>query len=481
MTDGSQPRIYYGYWIAGAAVIAWFVTVATAGTVSGVFLKPMTEELGWTRAEFFIADTVGRFLLAFVGAFIGVYVDRFGGRVLMVVGTTIVGLSLFMVSEVSELWQWVLVRGVLFFVGSALMSNLVVTVTLSKWFVEKRGRVVAIASLGVPLGISLGSVVLIFLVDSFGWRAAWRLTAIGVWVLVYPVAMVMRRQPEDHGLHPDGRSADEVRAGAAAMAQADLANSFTRGQAVRTRALYLIIIAFGFASLALGTLLAQTIPFLTDEGFSRGTAALMLSAYGLTSALSKPPWGYLMDTRTPRFITAAGFAMMGVSVFVVMVGTFAESVPIVFGGYLLFGAGGGGIVPFQEVIWASYFGRRHLGAVRGVAMPPALALSAGGPIAVAFYFDVTGSYYGALGTVGALSVVGAFVILLATQPRLPTFSITAPGEPSDGPSQLPAGGAGEPSPSPVTTTPVAGGPEAARLPPRPLRPRSDYMQRRQSR
>lgn len=427
--DTASPRIYYGYWIAGAALVAWFVSVATTATISGVFVKPMTEDLDWTRAEFFFADTIGQFLLALTGVFLGVYVDRFGGRVIMLIGATIVGFALLLMAEVSELWEWMLVRGVLFFFGSALAGNLVVTVTLSKWFVEKRGRVMALSAMGVPLGISLGSLGLTFVVDEFGWRTGWRVAAVLAWALLYPAAMMMRRQPEDYGLHPDGRSTAEVESGAATVAAADLANSFTRRQALHTRSLYLIIFTFGFGSLALFTLLSQTIPFLTDEGFDRSTAALMLSAYGVMSAVSKPPWGYLMDTRTPRFVVAAGFVMMAASVFILMIGASTDSLPIVMVGYLLFGTGGGGIVPFQEVIWGTYFGRRHLGAVRGVAMPPALAITATGPLAVALYFDITGNYYGALGTVAVLALVGAIVILFATQPQLPTASAEPAGAP----------------------------------------------------
>ena len=494
-----RPRIFYGYWIAAAALVAWFVTVATSGTVSGVFLKPMSDELGWSRAEFFYADTIGQFLLAFAGVFIGVYVDRFGGREMMVIGTTIVGLSLFLISEVTTLWHWVLLRGVLYFAGAALMGNIVVTVTLAKWFVERRGLIMSIAALGVPLGVSMGPLLLTAFVDEYGWRAAWQAQALAVWVLLYPVAMVMRRQPEDHGWHPDGRSAEEVESGGAAMAAADLANSFTRRQALHTGALYMIILSFGLSTLALITLLVQTIPFLTDEGFSRSTAALMLSAYAITSALSKPPWGYLMDTREPRFVTGAGFATMAVSVVVVMFGAQAGSVPVLIVGYLLFGLGGGGLVPFQEVIWASYFGRRYLGAVRGVAMPPALILSAGGPIAVSVYFDQVGNYYGAFAVVAALCMVGALAILGARRPTLPQPA-AGPGdgvEPPAEPPQPPADGApGREAPPPpptgrsdedgdgvrsaagarATESETAATPPAA-TPPTPRAPTRDYMER----
>ncbi len=149
-----RPLLYYGYWIIGAAMVAQFIAVGSQMSVSGAFLKPMTEDLGWTRSEFALAQTVGRFLMAFVGFFIGVYIDRYGGRVMMIIGVTVLGAALFATAEVTQIWQWVVLRGIAFTLGAALVGSLVVNVTLSKWFVEKRGRAIAFAAVGVSLAAS---------------------------------------------------------------------------------------------------------------------------------------------------------------------------------------------------------------------------------------------------------------------------------------------------------------------------------------
>ena len=88
--------------------------------------------------------------------------------------------------------------------------------------------------------------------------------------------------------------------------------------------------------------------------------------------------------------------------------------------FLLMGLGWGGTIPMQEVIWGSYFGRRHLGAVRSAALPFALILGAGGPLAVAHYYDVVGNYDGAFIFVACLSIL-AGVILLALPKRSALF------------------------------------------------------------
>lgn len=425
-----RPHIFHGYWIVVAAFIALFVSVGTQTYVIGVMFKPMTEEFGWSRTDFTYAQTVGRFLMAFAGFVIGGYVDRFGGRVLMLIGATILGSALWLTSGVDTLWQWIALSGVVFTVGAALMGNLVVNVALAKWFVEKRGWVVSLAALGISVAGMLMPLLVTVWIDAFGWRSAWRMLAVLAWSLAYPAALLMRRQPEDYGLHPDGRSDAEVAAGRGAAAAADYANSFTRREALRTRAFYMVVFAFGLSGVALGTVLLQAIPFLTDEGFSPSTAAVMVSSFSVVSGLSKPAWGLLLDRRDPRRLAAASFVVTGASLNLMVIGATAQSVPVVTSAFLLFGLGVGGTLPLQEVIWATFFGRRYLGAVRSVAMPFSLVLGAGGPLVVSVYFDIIGDYHGAFFAISALSLLGAAVMLLSQRPQKPTLAATEPAHPA---------------------------------------------------
>ena len=81
---------------------------------------------------------------------------------------------------------------------------------------------------------------------------------IGSLVLIVPVALMMRRAPEDHGLHPDGRSAAQVAAGAGERAKVDFAASFTRPEALRTFSFYMLVFAFGMFGLTIGVMLLHT-------------------------------------------------------------------------------------------------------------------------------------------------------------------------------------------------------------------------------
>ncbi len=200
-------RFYYGYWLIGAAFVAQFVSVGSTNYVVGAFLKPMTSELGWSRSEFTLSRTLGQFVMAFTGFFVGAYVDRHGGRRLMLAGIAILSTSLVLLAWTQTLWQWVLLNGLALTAGAAMLGNLVVNVSLSKWFVEKRGLAVGLASMGVSFaGVALTPAITLA-IDAWGWRDAWRVLGAGAAVLIVPAAFLMRRAPEDHGLHPDGKSA----------------------------------------------------------------------------------------------------------------------------------------------------------------------------------------------------------------------------------------------------------------------------------
>ena len=410
---------YYGNWLVAAAFIAQFVSVGTQNYVVGVFLKPMTTELGWTRSEYTLARTLGQFVMAFTGFFIGGYVDRHGGRRPMTIGIVILSLSLFAISWVQTLWQWIVLNGLVLTVGAALVGNLVVNITLSKWFVERRGRVVGTAAMGVSFaGIALPWL-MTNLVDNFGWRTGWRLLAVGSAALIVPVTLMMRRSPEDHGLFPDGRTAAEMAGARGGAAARDFATSLTRREAMRTRAFYLIVVSFGLMGLSIPVLLLQTIPYMTDAGYSRSAAAFMITLTSIPALLTKPPWGYFIDRSDPTRLAAAGSVMNTVGLAMIIFAVRAGIHPLTYAGFLVLGCGWGGQIPLQEVVWASYFGRRYLGAVRSAALPLALLISASAPILTSYAYDRSGSYDFAFGVIAALSLVAAGLLMLVHKPHRP--------------------------------------------------------------
>jgi OFA family oxalate/formate antiporter-like MFS transporter len=418
MAAAGGRRIYFGYWIVAAAFIAQFVSVGAQNYVIGVFLKPMTEDpdLLWSRAEFTAARSIGQVVMAIVGFFVGAHVDRHGGRLIMLIGATILGASLFAMSYVHSLWQWLLLNGLVLTVGSAMIGNLVVNVTIAKWFVERRGRMVGLAAMGVSFAGVLLPWVMTQVVDEWGWRAGWRWLAIGALALTYPMAYFMRRAPEDYGLNPDGRSDVQMQSAAGQRAAADFANSLTRREALRSPQFYLLVLAFALFTVSIGVMLIQTIPFLTDSGYSRSTASLMITVTSVPALISKPLWGIFIDRTDAKRLCSLSALITGGSLCLIVASVHWDWNAVVFAAFFILGWGWGGMIPLQEVTWASYFGRRHLGAVRSAGMPFSILLSAIVVQLVPYYYDHVGNYDGALLAIAGSCLVSSVLILFVRKP-----------------------------------------------------------------
>ncbi len=411
-----MQRLYYGYWLIVAAFVAQFIAMGMQNYIIGPFMVPMSTELDWTRAEFTMSRTLGQVVMAFTGFVIGSWVDQFGARRFMLAGAGILAIALFLLSFVQNLVQWILLNGLVLTLGSALIGNLVVNVTLAKWFVEFRGRAVALAAMGVSCAGVFLTPFSSLAIDLFGWRGAWQVLALTTLVFVVPAALAMRRSPEDFGLNPDGRTADEIDRGLGQKAMDDFNNSLTRSQAVRTSTFYMLVVAFGLFVITIQVMLIQTVPLMTDAGFDRNTAALMITVASVPALLSKPIWGWLIDGLDAKPLAAVSAATTGISLFIIVYGTQAQSLPWLITGFGLMGIGWGGMIPLQEVIWASFFGRRYLGAVRSAALPLTLLITASSPLATAYYYDVVGNYDGAIIAVGVLNLVSAGLIMLLKKP-----------------------------------------------------------------
>jgi sugar phosphate permease len=411
----ARPRgIYYGWYIVGAAVIAQMMAMGLQAYAMSVFLTPMTADLGWSREDFANAQTIGTFVSGGLGLFLGALIDRRGSRPLMIVGALITGGSMIGISRVDSLTEFYLLRGIGFTVGAMGIGNLVVNVTVSKWFVRNRGMAVALAATGISLGGVIVTPVTHALVAAYGWRDAWVILGIAVWLIIIPTAFVMRRTPEDHGLRPDGDPSGGP-SGRAPVVEA----SWTRPQAVRTPALWLLIFAWGLSMAGTGALMLHMVSFLGDSGFAAGTAALLFSVQAWASLVAKPLWGLVMRRVPPRFLGAGAFLCAALALLGLLAAAGARAEVLTAVMLALFGLAIGGTIPLQETVWASYYGREHLGQIRSVGIPFTILFSALGPKFAAHLYDRAGTYDTAFLIFGCFWVVSAALILFARPPSYP--------------------------------------------------------------
>ena len=136
----------------------------------------------------------------------------------------------------------------------------------------------------------------------------------------------------------------------------------------------------------------------------------------LPALVSKPVWGYLVDRSPVKPLAAVSAGITGIALLLIIYATEQRQLLWVYAAYSLLGLGWGGMIPMQEVIWTGFFGRRHIGAIRGAAMPFALLLGALAPWLVGLYHDIHQQFNGALITVALLNIFSAFLIFFAPPP-----------------------------------------------------------------
>jgi len=129
--------LFYGYVVVAAAFVMW-VTCWGMYPSFGIFLKPMAEELGWTRTLTSGAYSLGTFVAAFLGAIAGRLSDRLGPRRVIGTGGALLGIGFLLMSQASTVWQVYLFWGLVTSAGMSVVGPALIS-TVSRWFVRRRG------------------------------------------------------------------------------------------------------------------------------------------------------------------------------------------------------------------------------------------------------------------------------------------------------------------------------------------------------
>ncbi len=402
---------YYGWVVVGCAMGSAMARQAAAVATLSVFLLPMTDEFGWSRTGISGAVSMGGLLGAVVAPFIGPIFDRHGSRILLVTCALIVSACTIALAGIDTLVGFYIAFGIsrmLFSTPFDLGTSSVV----AKWFVRRRARAMAAMSTAHGVGLALMPLLAAITIEAHGWRAGWLVLAALVFVVgAVPQWFFMARQPEDLGLEPDGGSSVVDEDGRKRDETREV--SFTRADALRTPALWLLML---FAVLVYpvqaGISLHQA-PFLIERGVSPGVAATTVSVFSLSIALGSLAFGMNAHRFAPRLVLFAGAAFMTVGA--VLMGE-VDGPALGYLSATAFGLGLGGIATMLPVTLADYFGRAHYGAIRGIFLPVQVIGQAAGPLLAGVLHDVSGNYDVGLSVFAALPAAAALVALTAAPP-----------------------------------------------------------------
>jgi MFS family permease len=420
-----KARFFYGWTIVAVGFLAHIASAFSISSTLSIFLKPLSNDLGISRGVFSLVRSGEILINAVAAPLIGSLIDRYGGRWLMVAGGLISGAGFLLLGQAGNFLQFLLFRWLLVSPGDVLMGPMVVNVSISRWFIRMRGRALALAGMGHSLAkVGMPLLVASIIVYS-GWRAAWVLFGVLTLLLVVgPSLLFMRRTPEDMGLLPDGRSRAQSESGSTASeagagkarpsALADVV--WSRGEALRTSAFWVIATTFGVASVGVTGLNLHVYAFVSDQGHPAIVAALVLSIIALMQFSTPIVWGFLAERRNIARLITAKFLIQAAGLVCALSG---QGIFFLYAGFFLYGIGLGGTSILSEMIWANYFGRISLGKIRGMGSLLTHAFAAAGPPFFGLLFDATQSYFLSFSLFIGMLIVSAFLSLFLHPPSRP--------------------------------------------------------------
>ncbi|MCH8222999.1 MAG: MFS transporter [Chloroflexi bacterium] len=396
---------FYGWWILAASALINGIGGSVHYQGFTVLFLPVSNTLGLSHAQTALAFSLSRAENGILGPITGWLIDKFGPRPLMLAGTILVGIGYILLSRTDSYRDFVLVYIFVISLGASTSFMQGTTSALNAWFVRKRGIVMSINSAGFRLGGAFMVPVLSVLVLRYGWQTAALWIGVIMLVLITPLALFMRRSPEEYGARPDGDSTDLRVATASGRKAIYTDEDWTVKEAVKTRAFYVLAAGTVLRISVHGAIFVHIIPILVWKGQSPQGAANMVGLLALMAVPLIIFTGWLSDKVGRQKILAVAYLFSGSSLIVM---NFVEgTIPIFLALLLFLGSEVGSALNWALV--GDLFGRKRFATIRGMLAPMYNAALFVTPVGAGWIFDETGSYQIVLLTGGVLFFLAAIV------------------------------------------------------------------------
>jgi MFS family permease len=398
-------RPFYGWIIVGVTFLIGVTESSAIQSFLSVFMKPMGKDFDWSRTAVTGAMAFGSLCAGILSPFVGPILDRNGPRMVAFWSILIMSAGLICMAYCNSIWQFYLFFGVGRMIAVGILG-LLVSVTISNWFVRKRGRAMGIAWLGPRLGAMILPALSQLIILTLGWRMAWGVLGVVIFLISgIPALLFLRRRPEDVGSLPDGAPSDseinkhegsltEVRPKSSGKSSEPI---WTRAQALHTKAFWMLTLIHSMSFFAGAAIMFHIFPFLTDKGMNEMTAVWVLSTIAAFGALGSFVWGFLAEKFRIQDLLAINAFTSGL-IFLLLFWAIDFKGPHTIGVVIIFALAAfhgmllGGRYPIMDTIWAVFFGRTSLGSIFSMASPFRFIANAIGPLFASLCFDMFGSY-----------------------------------------------------------------------------------------
>ena len=404
----SRPRIFYGWWIVAAC---FFIAVYTGGIVHFGFtaiFEPIRNEFGWSYTQISLAASLRGLEMGLLAPLVGLVVDRWGPRKLLLIGSFIIGLGLILLSYTTSLLMFYAIFFIMA-IGSSNCGSTVKYTAVANWFRKRIGIASGIVAAGFGVGGFLIPLVTT-VIDKFDWRMAMVIFGIGMWCIGIPLALLVRHKPEQYGYLPDGDAeSPQVNNEDTAPVHHEEIDS-TAKQAIKSPTFWFISLALMCQILMSTAVVTHVMPYLDSIGFDRTTASFIAMTIPIASVIGRLGFGFMGDIFNKRQLAAVAFTLMGLGLALFALIP-SGGIAFLVISIISFGTGWGANSTMRPALLREYFGRSQFGSIHGFTVGVLQIGIMAGPALAGWAFDSWGSYQGIWFIFAGVSIAAGIAIL----------------------------------------------------------------------
>ncbi|MFQ5894726.1 MAG: MFS transporter [Nitrospinota bacterium] len=416
---GDSPRgLYFGWVVLAACFLIIFMSQGARNS-AGLFFKPILSDFGWSRAALALPISLSLLLFGVFQPVAGRAADRWGARWVVSFAGIATVLALGLMSRVRSLGEVYLFYGVILAIGSGGTAFAVFTPLVAKWFAERRGMAMAIATTGTSAGQLVLFPLISLAIAGWGWR--WTFAGLSLLYLVVclPLAFLLLRDPPARLPSPPGPPGR-----GAALRRRPPPYELPWGRCLTTRPFFLLAGSFFACGFTVTMMGVHFIPYATDRGFSPQEAAYAMALGGGLNIVGTLLAGSASDRFGRKLPLTLTYLVRGSGFFLFLL---YPSLPTLYLSGMVVGLSWVATVPLTSSLTGDFFGPRNLGVLFGLV---SLSHQIGSGVSSwlgGYIFDRLGSYDLAF-LIAVLVLVAAGGVSYAIDERQVRAGLPAPQE-----------------------------------------------------
>jgi len=403
---------HYGWVVVAAGAL---ITCMAMGAMFAlpVYLQPMVEDTGWSRAGISAAMTIGFIVMGISGFGWGTLSDRIGARPVVLLGTVLLGAGLLLGSQARELIVFQFAYGGLVGAAGGAYFAPIISTTLG-WFDKNRSLAVSLVSIGGGIAPMVITPFASYLIETNGWRSAMLSIAIGALIVIVLAALLIRRAPTVTEAAPTPSATAQPKQGSMGWS------------ALRTPQFIVLASVFFLCCAAHSGPIFHTVSYAMICGASALAAASIYSVEGLAGLFGRLIFGVLADRLGVRRVIVAGLVLQAVGIYTYI---YVSELPQFYALAAVLGLAYGGVMPLYSVLARDYFSPRVMGTVLGGMVMTSSIGMAFGPVGGGWLYDTFGTYHWLYIASAGIGIAAAALALAFPAKKKDVDGDQLPGQP----------------------------------------------------